>query len=246
MADVMANEKLRDAVYFGNANRVRELLYRDADPNAMNDEGFTSLFYASDYPNIIEILLDNNANPNFRSILGETPLMLASYYGNIDSVQLLLDKGANPNLRDSYDQSAYDDAISGGHLEVANLLRRHMMATILQKRSRGNMTRRRNPINIARTSRARQKLHTSRLPIADDLTEMIDKQLSHMSFNPKNIVDETPYNMLSQGQTALMADYLDTLNQYGSGKRKRKNYTRKRKKKKRKQKKEKKKKKLIK
>ena len=52
----------------------------------------------------------------------------------------------------------------------------------IQSRHRGNLTRRK-----MRTSRALQQLHASRLPVADDLTEMIGEYLSHMPLGPTNI-----------------------------------------------------------
>ena len=79
--------------------------------------------------------------------------------------------------------TAYDFAIEEGDLYAADTLRQYMdqyMATIkLQSRHRGRRTR-----NKIRTQRAKQRLSTSRLPIADDITEMIGERLNRMPYHP--------------------------------------------------------------
>ncbi len=82
----------------GDAETLRLLLERGADPNFANDAGATALMWAIPDVAKVRLLLERGANPSGRSKLGRTPLMIAAAIdGASNLVKLLLDRGANPS-----------------------------------------------------------------------------------------------------------------------------------------------------
>ena len=209
----------------GSEDTVRLFLEYNADPNIVNDFDETPLLQASiyGYPDIVETLLEYNADPNIYDDLKYTPLMRAITRRFGEIVRLLLDNGADPFIINIRGDTALDLAERYPDDAIIDLLKSHKATLRLQSRYRGRMTRR----NI-RTQRAKQHLSTSRLPIADDLTEMISERLGKIPYHP-NVTQ------------IIIQEEKDSLLRKEQSKRKKK----KTQKKKRKQKKEKKKKKLI-
>ena len=83
------------AALYGDANALRLLLEKGADPNARNDAGATALMWAVDDPDKTRLLLERGADANARSDDGRTPLLLAAArFGAADVVTQLLDHGA--------------------------------------------------------------------------------------------------------------------------------------------------------
>ena len=192
----------------GDIETVRELLEDDIDPNIIDINGRTALMLASHYGHIdiARILLEYGALPNIISNIGWRALIYAIMNRHPEIVEILLEHGANPNIRDTWDNTALDLARRYGHEhfgiyqnnDMANLLRRHIAAQRLQSRSRGNMTRRRNLINFARTSRARQQLTASMLPVDYDISRNIGEHLSRMQLGPINIQSGSGYRKRSK------------------------------------------------
>ncbi|HZJ13682.1 MAG TPA: ankyrin repeat domain-containing protein [Chthoniobacteraceae bacterium] len=83
------------AALYGDANSVRLLLDKGADPNMRNDAGATALMWAVDDPKKTRVLLERGADANARSDDGRTPLLLATARsGASEVVTQLLDHGA--------------------------------------------------------------------------------------------------------------------------------------------------------
>ena len=146
-------------------------------------------------------------------------------------IRLLLDNGANVNFRDNNGETALMIALRNKYRDIVKLLERHISSSRIQSRFRGRQTRRK-----ARTQKALQQLQASRLPTGYDVSRLIGERVSRMPYNPEvaaRIKDED-----EERQHKEMADYLDTLAQYG-GKKKRKKTKKKKSKKKRKSKKKK-------
>jgi ankyrin repeat protein len=88
------------------------LLEKGANPNLIDESGFTALHYAASDKNgadLVRALLDHRAHPNARttrdtrknttsgvSVKGATPLFLAASLGNVETVRALVAGGADP------------------------------------------------------------------------------------------------------------------------------------------------------
>ena len=200
----------------GDIQRVRELLDSGVDPNFQNRFGTTALMMASawGYTEIVRLLLEKGADPNIQSRnrffnnFGDTALMFATLEGETETVRLLLENGANPNIINNNGDTALSLALRNGHADIVELLERHIRSTRIQSRFRGRQIRRK-----ARTQKASQQLKASRLPIADDLTEMIGERLSRMPYNP-----EVATRIREERENERIADYVNTIEQYGMGK----------------------------
>ena len=99
------------------------LLDIDTSPNATDNEGLTSLLWASNLgqTKAADLLLKANANSNLHRDDGETPLLVASHNGHSDIVSFLLNAYADPNLCRDDDgvtplllasQNGYSDIVS--------------------------------------------------------------------------------------------------------------------------------------
>ena len=192
---------LLDAAEFGDINKIMDLLESGADPNFQEDDmGETALMIASreKWLPIVKLLLDSGANPNLKDNEGNTALMYTAVYNSdihYNIMDLLLNSGANPLIKNNDGEIAYDLALSFGYIENAKLIKKYMDIYRIQALRRGNLTRRK-----LRTSRAMQRLYASRLPIADDLIEMISKRLSHMPLGPMNIQRGSGFSKVKYGR----------------------------------------------
>ncbi|KAL6634310.1 hypothetical protein ACP70R_026981 [Stipagrostis hirtigluma subsp. patula] len=86
------------AINGANIATVRYLLNQGADPDKVDDKGFTSLHIAAEegYCNIVELLLSKGASVDALSNRG-TPLHLAATNGHHTTVKILLDHNADCN-----------------------------------------------------------------------------------------------------------------------------------------------------
>ena len=228
---------------------VRLFLEYNADPNITDDEGDTALSMTTnkDFPwnnkdinrNIIITLLQHGADPNIADNYGYTPLMEATIHNQLYIVHLLLDNGADPFKRNYEDDTALDiaytyNAVGDVDREVIDLLKNRMATIRLQSRHRGRKTR-----HKLRTSMARRRSALSQVAdeysLEEDIIDMLNSRITRPSH--LDMIDETPRNLLSQGEIGNKNSLLKKEN----SKRKKKRTQ----KKKKKQKKEKKKKKLI-
>jgi ankyrin repeat protein len=88
------------AALYGEADLVRVLLTRGANPKIHNDGGGTALMYAVEDAEKVRLLLASGADVNARSGEGRTALLIAvGRNGSNDVVKVLLDAGADPSVR---------------------------------------------------------------------------------------------------------------------------------------------------
>lgn len=96
MRGVGGTTTLMQAVLYGDAESVRFLLNRGADPNLKNEAGATALMWAADDVIKTRLLLDRGADVNARSDDSRTALLIAAgHAGSQPVAKLLLDRGAD-------------------------------------------------------------------------------------------------------------------------------------------------------
>lgn len=109
-----------DAAAYQDAELVKMLLLRGADPNTRGRPGLnaTALHYmaAGGKTDVVELLLQRGADPNARANLfcGEYPLHGALFNrAPPETISALLKYGANPRLRDHQGRTALEMGLSG-------------------------------------------------------------------------------------------------------------------------------------
>src|SRR6187401_2326480 len=110
-----------------DANRVAQLLAQGANPNATNEDGWTTLQIAIDEtidggsPEVVGMLLNNGAKVNPPE--GQTPtLLLAWRPTNKPVARLLLEAGADANVSTDSGESPLRDSVAEGDLDMVSLL----------------------------------------------------------------------------------------------------------------------------
>ena len=126
----LENTPLHSAAGCGNFEVVQKLIEYDADINARNAYGGTSLFDASEGEylqdgSILRLLLEHGAEINAQKKDGQSPLHRASRKGALEVVRLLLEHGADVEAKNNHGKTALQYAVERGHGEVINLLREH-------------------------------------------------------------------------------------------------------------------------
>jgi len=86
-------KQLLDAVRRGNLGEVERLIREGVSIEAKDNDGWTSLFYASarGHEDVCWLLIVNKASVGAKSNGGSTPLMIAAEYGSKDVCKLLID-----------------------------------------------------------------------------------------------------------------------------------------------------------
>ncbi|MBO4708101.1 MAG: ankyrin repeat domain-containing protein [Elusimicrobiaceae bacterium] len=115
---------LIQAIKKQDLERVRFLLLANVDPNETNDEGYSPLAIACNYPSeeIVTLLLDRGAFVNGVSRDGVTPLMVVAAVGEGTTVDTLLEYGADPNLQDNQGKTALMHAVEGLNYDAVSSL----------------------------------------------------------------------------------------------------------------------------
>lgn len=119
-------DSLIDAASEHDAERVRSLLAKGADPNARAAQGRTALYGAAGNASVIRLLVEAGADPNIESEQESEglPLCFAACWGASEAVRALLDAGADPNLREDAGRASgpLHWAADGGTTEVVEAL----------------------------------------------------------------------------------------------------------------------------
>jgi ankyrin repeat protein len=112
------------AVLFGNAQNVKLLLDRGADPNVRNAAGATPLMWAIPDLAKVKLLVEHGADVNARSTnLGRTPLLIAaSYPGDVEVLRYLVSKGADIHAKDKSGMHALGRAVTYADVDVVRFL----------------------------------------------------------------------------------------------------------------------------
>ncbi|GIY36826.1 putative ankyrin repeat protein [Caerostris extrusa] len=130
---------LHYAVYHRHIDAMKLLLVRGANPNHMDDKGYSSMHLAANigFCNVIRVLLDYNARVDFSKVLpgdigycypqraspAEEPLHLALKNGHYTAAELLLKNGANPNAE--YPSGFEINFVDALDIKAAELLLRY-------------------------------------------------------------------------------------------------------------------------
>jgi len=125
----------------GDVRKAENSLAREADINAADENGRTSVYYASakGHTSILKLLLLARANVNAKANNGWTPLIAAAYLGQAEAAEMLLAAGARVDDRIVYtkrivtpaegilpnDTTALMMAAQAGHLTTVEVLLRH-------------------------------------------------------------------------------------------------------------------------
>lgn len=118
-------DELLSAASNGEVEYVKSLLAAGADPNAMDEEGWTALMWAAQNNDIAtaSALIDAGAVLNFAEYSNEETALTVAIYSNSDEiVQLLLQSGADPSLQDSLGWTPLMTAANYGDIEAVELL----------------------------------------------------------------------------------------------------------------------------
>jgi len=127
------NDRLIEASRKGDIVKVKSLLKEGADVNAKDDDGVSSLIFASSHSNntssldTVRLLLKEGADVNEKEDDGESSLMYASRSSNsfssLDTVKLLINEGADVNAEndDGWSSLMYASGNSNGTSSLATV-----------------------------------------------------------------------------------------------------------------------------
>ncbi|KAM0544534.1 hypothetical protein ACHAPJ_011751 [Fusarium lateritium] len=118
---------LHMAAYFGLADQLKILL-RDHDPNVKDSNQRTPLWYAaaSEYDDIVRLLLENGAELTAKDKDGRTPLIWTAYNGKLGITRILLKAGFTLNINDGEynSEQLQPEIMYGGEEAVRALLKK--------------------------------------------------------------------------------------------------------------------------
>ncbi|KAG3009855.1 hypothetical protein PC121_g13198 [Phytophthora cactorum] len=112
------------ASQIGHAYAVESILYRGTNPNAVMEDGLSSLHAAcrGGHRSIVAMLLTHGADTNITDPNGVSPLLSAVQLGDLEIVEMLVEYGADVNLCNKDNVSAAHVAVACQTLPVLQLL----------------------------------------------------------------------------------------------------------------------------
>ncbi|XP_071846169.1 uncharacterized protein [Apostichopus japonicus] len=126
LTDQGGQTALMCAAQLGNLDLVKELLQREADVRAMDEDKWTPLIFAAreGHLDIVKALVDKGSVIDHADVNGWTALMWASYKGHANVVIELLLRGAQPNVQAHHGVTPIIWAAGRGHADVVRALLR--------------------------------------------------------------------------------------------------------------------------
>lgn len=117
---------IHKAAQFGNVKKLEKLLKKGIDPNKLNAQGATPLFYTANTGSVecARLLVDHGADVNFTVAGGGTPLHSALLKKYEDLARWLIIKGANVNATTSVGVSPLHLAAQAGLASIVTGLLR--------------------------------------------------------------------------------------------------------------------------
>ncbi len=110
------------ACYYKQTRIIQTLLERGANPNAVNDKGYTPLHFATQKEDV-SLLLEHGANPSAKDRTGMTPLHCAVFNGyGKDVVQFLIENGSDVNAENIQLLTPRDMACVLGKTDIVEIL----------------------------------------------------------------------------------------------------------------------------
>ncbi len=138
ITDEKNNTLLMHAVALQNQSLITMLLSEGADPNYINDEGFSPLHLAStngDNTSLYYLLL-SGGNPNLKDRYGITSFMYCAIACNLSTIKMMVSMGANLNeINEINKKSIIDYAVMNKNKDVLDYLTTEM-GYIIKKRER--------------------------------------------------------------------------------------------------------------
>ena len=222
---------LKQATIKGDSRTVELLLEYNADPNLGETRnrvlihwGNTpSLFFTNRNIDVARLLLEGGADVNYMTMRYGTPLHRAAQHGYNNVVRLLLEYGADPNIKanvrdPNWDQERDRNPVTGHRIGIIDapqvnvnpeelaILNGHLdTAEIIQ----GDIpTRQRFALS---TSMMEQRQDT---PLRNLDYDTIQELMENITYNPADPHGIT-HRIREQQENQRIADYLDTLRQYG-------------------------------
>lgn len=139
--NLSSGEELLEAASDGDNRKVKKLLAKGADVNALSTEhGRSALIIAAfksqinpiNSLNIVRLLINHGADVNLQDNQGETALMWASIQGNEGIVEALMKKGPDVDLQNNKGWTALMYASANSHKNVLKMLLKNTTKVNLQ------------------------------------------------------------------------------------------------------------------
>lgn len=127
-------ERFRQAARSGDLDEAKSILDNTRDESMLNQllssaddlSGNSALHFcsANGHKDMVQLLLSKGACIDALNKCGSTPLHYAALTGQLDVIHALLEGGAKPVVENSLSRTAMDEAITGKHRDVINMLQK--------------------------------------------------------------------------------------------------------------------------
>lgn len=115
---------LHEAAEKGETQRIKALIARGDDINALDNRGFTPLHCSvkNGHKDAVELLVSRGANINAMDDMGITPLHAAVSEGHKNIVEFLISKDADVNAEDAFGFTPLSEGVYEGRIDIVELL----------------------------------------------------------------------------------------------------------------------------